>query len=69
MNCDKCGRSAVIFIRYSGSHLCSSHFRDFVERRVKNELRREGEKLALELAEELVPGTKARMRSGRATSG
>lgn len=41
MNCSKCGKSAVIFVRYSGMHLCSSHFREYVEKRVKNELRRE----------------------------
>jgi len=41
MNCDKCGHNAVIFIRYSGSHLCPSHFKEFVEKRVKSELRSE----------------------------
>jgi uncharacterized protein (TIGR00269 family) len=37
--CSKCGRAAVTFIRYNGSHLCSAHFREYVERRVKRELR------------------------------
>jgi len=37
--CDKCGRQAVIFVRYSGAHLCKEHFSDFVERRVKHEIR------------------------------
>lgn len=37
--CDKCGKQAAIFIRYSGAHLCSSHFCESVEKRVKHELR------------------------------
>ncbi len=39
VQCSKCGRDAVTFIRYNGSHLCSSHFQEYVERRVKKELR------------------------------
>jgi uncharacterized protein (TIGR00269 family) len=31
----------VIFVRYSGAHLCSHHFCEFVEKRVKHELRRQ----------------------------
>ena len=38
MNCSRCSGQAVILIRYSGVHLCRSHFLSFVERRVKNEL-------------------------------
>ena len=50
--CDKCARQAVIFVRYSGAHLCKEHFSDFVERRVKHEIReqvdlRGGERLAV----------------------
>lgn len=50
--CDKCGRQAVIFVRYSGAHLCKEHFSDFVERRVKHEIREQvdlkgGERLAV----------------------
>lgn len=41
MKCDKCSKDAVIFIRYSGSHLCTDHFSEFVFKRVKAELRRE----------------------------
>ncbi len=37
--CDKCNREAVEFIRYNGSHLCSAHFQEYVERRVRKELR------------------------------
>ncbi len=40
-NCDKCNRRSVSFIRYSGAHLCREHFFDFVEKRVKHELRRQ----------------------------
>jgi uncharacterized protein (TIGR00269 family) len=29
-------------LRYSGQHLCAAHFQDFVERRVKKELKRQG---------------------------
>lgn len=39
--CDKCGKNAVTFIRYSGMHLCKRHFTEFFERRVKKELRRQ----------------------------
>lgn len=41
MRCDLCAEEAVAFIRYSGAHLCPSHFCDFVERRVKREIRRQ----------------------------
>ena len=36
--CDKCGKSAVTFIRYSGMHLCKKHLSEFFERRVKKEI-------------------------------
>lgn len=39
--CDKCSRPSVIFVRYSGAHLCSHHFCEFVEKRVRHELRRQ----------------------------
>lgn len=45
MACDRCAQPAVTFLRYSGAHLCADHFGDYVERRVKQEIRRE---LALE---------------------
>src|SRR2546427_4639234 len=50
--CDRCGAPAVEWIRYSGDHLCREHFLDFVERRVKRELRsqvdlRGGERIAI----------------------
>ncbi|MEM3050018.1 MAG: TIGR00269 family protein [Thermoplasmata archaeon] len=39
--CDKCTGRAVTLIRYSGARLCGRHFSEFVERRVKHELRRQ----------------------------
>lgn len=39
--CDKCGKNAVTLIRYSGMHLCKEHLNDFLERRVKKEVRRQ----------------------------
>lgn len=39
MKCDQCGKTAVTFIRYNGSHLCGEHFRKYVEKRVKKEIR------------------------------
>lgn len=41
VRCSKCGKKAVTFIRYNGSHLCRDHFLDFVEKRVKTEFRRQ----------------------------
>jgi uncharacterized protein (TIGR00269 family) len=39
--CDKCGKSAVTFVRYSGAHLCKAHFNEFFEKRVKKEMRKQ----------------------------
>lgn len=41
MKCDSCGREAVTFIRYNGTHLCPDHFMRYVERRVKREVRKQ----------------------------
>jgi uncharacterized protein (TIGR00269 family) len=38
----KCKRPAVTFIRYSGAHLCRTHFIEFVERRVKKDMKKQG---------------------------
>ncbi len=38
ITCDKCKQPAVTFIRYSGAHLCSDHFIEFVDKRVKKEI-------------------------------
>ena len=39
MQCSICGNKAVYEVKYNGSFLCKKHFMDFVERRVKRELR------------------------------
>ncbi len=41
MPCDKCAEPPVLWVRYSGAHLCRDHFLAFVEKRVREELRRE----------------------------
>lgn len=40
-SCDRCSENAVIFIRYSGQHLCGIHFLDLIRRRVKKETRKQ----------------------------
>jgi uncharacterized protein (TIGR00269 family) len=42
LKCSSCTEPAVTFIRYSGAHLCANHFNDFVESRVKREMRKQG---------------------------
>ncbi|OGS55984.1 MAG: TIGR00269 family protein [Euryarchaeota archaeon RBG_19FT_COMBO_56_21] len=51
-SCDKCRGRAIVHVRYSGAHLCRSHFCDFVERRVRHEFRKQmdlkgGERIAI----------------------
>lgn len=41
MECDFCSDEAVTLIRYSGAHHCPAHFKAFVEKRVKREVRRQ----------------------------
>jgi len=41
MKCDKCGKEAVIFQKYSGMHLCAAHEIDDVERKIKKRMRKE----------------------------
>ena len=40
--CIKCNQPAVTFIRYNGTHLCGNHLLDYVERRVKKDLKKQG---------------------------
>ena len=52
MRCARCPADAITWIRYSGDHLCRDHFVEFVERRVKREVRdqvalRGGERIAI----------------------
>jgi uncharacterized protein (TIGR00269 family) len=42
MKCSKCGKEAVTFIRYNGTYLCREHFIEYVERRVRKDVRRQG---------------------------
>ena len=42
MNCSKCGKKSITFIRYNGRYLCKEHFNEFVEKRVKREIRKQG---------------------------
>jgi uncharacterized protein (TIGR00269 family) len=39
MQCDKCGADAVLHVAYSGLHLCSKHFQQSVESRVRRRIR------------------------------
>jgi len=41
ISCSKCGDEAVIFVRYNGTHLCRRHFIEYVERRVKRDIRKQ----------------------------
>jgi Predicted ATPase of the PP-loop superfamily implicated in cell cycle control len=54
MRCDRCGRDAVLFQRYSGMHLCSKHFKEDAERKIRRKIRKsrigKGEKIALALS-------------------
>ena len=42
IQCLKCKKPAITFIRYSGAHLCKKHFIEFVERRVKKDIKKQG---------------------------
>jgi len=54
MKCDKCDERAIEHIRYSGAHLCSHHFCEFVEKRaakeMKNQAINKNEKIAVALS-------------------
>jgi uncharacterized protein (TIGR00269 family) len=41
VQCIKCSKEAVEYVRYNGSHLCEEHFLEYVERRVKKEIRQQ----------------------------
>lgn len=41
MDCTKCDRDAVMTAEYSGSYLCSTHFTESVERRVRRRIRKD----------------------------
>jgi len=55
VNCSQCKQPAVIFVRYSGRHLCAKHFCAFLEQRVAKEVRsmgrlRRGSKVAIAIS-------------------
>ncbi len=39
VRCTKCAAEAVTYIRYNGSSLCSKHFTEYIDRRIKKEVR------------------------------
>ena len=41
MKCDLCPFDAITYIKYNGSHLCSEHFKKYVEKRIKREIRKQ----------------------------
>ena len=40
--CSKCQKPSVVFIRYNGTHLCNDHFSEYVEKRVKKTIKKQG---------------------------
>jgi uncharacterized protein (TIGR00269 family) len=42
LRCDKCPRRAIIHQKYSGLHLCQSHFEEDVHRKIRESLRKTG---------------------------
>ena len=40
--CSKCKKPAITFIRYNGTHLCKNHFIQYLERRVKRDIKKQG---------------------------
>ncbi len=42
IQCSKCTKKAVTFIRYNGTHLCKQHFNEYVYKRVQKELKNQG---------------------------
>lgn len=58
INCSKCGRDAVTYIRYNGTHLCREHFIEYIEKRVKKEIRRQKGKRRLKTISVALSGGK-----------
>jgi uncharacterized protein (TIGR00269 family) len=42
LRCDKCRGRAIIYQKYSGLHLCQSHFEEDVHRKIRESLRKTG---------------------------
>nr|AGF92948.1 PP-loop domain-containing protein [uncultured organism] len=52
MQCSRCERTPVTYIRYSGEHLCQEHFKEYFEKKVFTEFRKQvdlgrGKKIAV----------------------
>jgi len=58
IRCDKCNKEAVTFIRYNGTHLCKGHFIEYVEKRVKREIRKQKGKRRLKIIAVALSGGK-----------
>ncbi|RLF42347.1 MAG: TIGR00269 family protein [Thermoplasmata archaeon] len=41
INCSKCRKPAITYIRYNGMHLCREHFIEYVKRRVKKDVKKQ----------------------------
>ncbi|MCK5774183.1 MAG: adenine nucleotide alpha hydrolase family protein [Thermoplasmata archaeon] len=41
-SCDRCTKESVIYLRYSGQHLCRDHFLEMIGKRVRKEVRGQG---------------------------
>lgn len=40
--CSKCKKPAITYIRYNGTHLCSNHFIEYYEKRIKKDIKKQG---------------------------
>jgi uncharacterized protein (TIGR00269 family) len=40
MKCQRCGKTAVVYQKYSNAHLCKTHFIEDVERKIKRDIRK-----------------------------
>ncbi len=56
--CSKCHAPAITYIRYNGTHLCAEHFFDYVERRVKKDLKKQWKTTGTEIIAVALSGGK-----------
>ncbi len=55
MNCQRCGKSAIVYQKYSNAHFCKTHFVEDVERKIKRDIRKfkmvgRGDRIAVALS-------------------
>ncbi len=55
MNCQRCGKGAIVFQKYSNAHFCKTHFIEDVERKIKRDIRKfkmigRGDRIAVALS-------------------